>query len=251
MSPAAAVQARLGGTEQQAQSLPTQLARGLAAAAAAALLALPAAPPASAESLTFPLARDPTSFAVQVGGVHRAVLRHQDAELRAGAAAPVAVWVARPSFLRLRMPNLAHCHINQAACLHGRTVASTHQYCCSAKQKTMVEAWAIVNETFVSPPPPGAWLLAGGSRVQSCSQWKRCWPVRGSIPAPTGTTCIPTAHPHSLQRHLFTYCAEWDQDLVSSLTAVADAKSGDEARKEIPALLSKLNDPFTRWLPPK
>ncbi|PRW57074.1 carboxyl-terminal-processing peptidase chloroplastic [Chlorella sorokiniana] len=124
-----AVQARRGEPEQQPQSLPTQLARGLAAAAAAALLALPAALPTHADSLTFPLARDPSSFAVQ---------------------------------------------------------------------KTMVEAWAIVNETFVSPPPP-----------------------------------------------------EWDEDLVASLTAVADAKTGDDARKEIPALLSKLNDPFTRWLPPK
>lgn len=38
---------------------------------------------------------------------------------------------------------------------------------------------------------------------------------------------------------------------MASLSAVAEAKSGEEARKEIPALLSKLNDPFTRWLPPK
>ncbi len=45
--------------------------------------------------------------------------------------------------------------------------------------------------------------------------------------------------------------AEWDEELVASLSAVADAKSGEDARKEIPALLSKLNDPFTRWLPPK
>lgn len=62
----------------------------------------------------------------------------------------------------------------------------------------MVEAWSIVNETFVSPPPPG-----------------------------------------------------WDEQLVASLSAVAEAKSGAEARQEIPALLAKLEDPFTRWLPPK
>lgn len=65
----------------------------------------------------------------------------------------------------------------------------------------------------------------------------------------------PHAHPPLTPTHFdgafFTFCAEWDKDLVSSLTAVADAKSGEDARKEIPALLSKLDDPFTRWLPPK
>lgn len=85
MAPAAAPQARHGAPEHQAPSLPAQLARGLAAAAAAALLALPAAPPALADSLTFPLARDPDTFAVQVGGVWgaAAAIRVQNCALAA------------------------------------------------------------------------------------------------------------------------------------------------------------------------
>jgi hypothetical protein len=45
--------------------------------------------------------------------------------------------------------------------------------------------------------------------------------------------------------------AEWDEELVAALTAVADASSLEEGKAQIPALLDKLGDPFTRWLPPK
>ncbi|KAI3437893.1 hypothetical protein D9Q98_000338 [Chlorella vulgaris] len=42
---------------------------------------------------------------------------------------------------------------------------------------------------------------------------------------------------------------EWDGELVAALTAVADAKNLEEGRAQIPQLLAKLGDPFTRWLP--
>lgn len=38
---------------------------------------------------------------------------------------------------------------------------------------------------------------------------------------------------------------------MAALTQAADAHSADEARAEISALLGKLGDPFTRWLPRK
>lgn len=62
----------------------------------------------------------------------------------------------------------------------------------------MVEAFAIVNETFVTPPPAG-----------------------------------------------------WDAELVARLSAAAGAGSSEAAQKEIPQLLAKLDDPFTRWMPAK
>lgn len=45
--------------------------------------------------------------------------------------------------------------------------------------------------------------------------------------------------------------AAWDEELVAALTQAADARNVDEARAQIPALLGKLGDPFTRWLPSK
>ncbi|KAL4420229.1 hypothetical protein ABPG77_011053 [Micractinium sp. CCAP 211/92] len=43
----------------------------------------------------------------------------------------------------------------------------------------------------------------------------------------------------------------WDEELVGALTQAADARSADEAREQITAMLGKLGDPFTRWLPQK
>lgn len=43
----------------------------------------------------------------------------------------------------------------------------------------------------------------------------------------------------------------WDESLVAGLTEAAAAGSGQEAQGAIPALLSKLGDPYTRWLPPE
>lgn len=45
--------------------------------------------------------------------------------------------------------------------------------------------------------------------------------------------------------------AAWDEELVGALTQAADARSADEAREQITAMLGKLGDPFTRWLPQK
>lgn len=42
---------------------------------------------------------------------------------------------------------------------------------------------------------------------------------------------------------------DWDQELVAALTSVADARSVEEAKGQLPELLGKLGDPFTRWLP--
>ncbi|PSC70752.1 Carboxyl-terminal-processing protease [Micractinium conductrix] len=44
---------------------------------------------------------------------------------------------------------------------------------------------------------------------------------------------------------------QWDEELVGALTAAADAKNAEEARQQIPQLLGKLGDPFTRWLAAK
>ncbi len=52
-------------------------------------------------------------------------------------------------------------------------------------------------------------------------------------------------------RLTITKFAEWDDELVAALTSVADASNVEEARSQIPALLGKLGDPFTRWLPVK
>ena len=38
---------------------------------------------------------------------------------------------------------------------------------------------------------------------------------------------------------------------MAALTSVAQAPSVEEARTQIPAMLGKLGDPFTRWLPQK
>ena len=43
----------------------------------------------------------------------------------------------------------------------------------------------------------------------------------------------------------------WDAELSASLTTAATAPSADEATQQIPQLLGKLGDPFTRWVPPK
>lgn len=43
----------------------------------------------------------------------------------------------------------------------------------------------------------------------------------------------------------------WDEELVAALTTASGARTADEARAQIPALLGKLGDPFTRWLPAK
>ncbi|EFN55782.1 hypothetical protein CHLNCDRAFT_30937 [Chlorella variabilis] len=67
-------------------------------------------------------------------------------------------------------------------------------------QKTLVEAWSIVTETYVDQSYNGT---------------------------------------------------EWDEELVAALTSVAQAPSVEEARTQIPAMLGKLGDPFTRWLPQK
>ena len=44
---------------------------------------------------------------------------------------------------------------------------------------------------------------------------------------------------------------QWDEELVAALGAAADARSPAEARAALPALLDKLGDPFTRWMPAK
>ena len=43
----------------------------------------------------------------------------------------------------------------------------------------------------------------------------------------------------------------WDQELTESLTAAYSAESGENAYREISHMLSKLQDPFTRVVPPR
>ena len=68
-------------------------------------------------------------------------------------------------------------------------------------QKTLVEAWGIVTETFVDPG-------------------------------------------------VFNQVA-WGRALEAGLQAAAGGHSAEEASKQIPALLAKLGDPYTRWAGPK
>lgn len=44
---------------------------------------------------------------------------------------------------------------------------------------------------------------------------------------------------------------DWASELVASLTTAADAKTPEDAQKQIKDLLGKLGDPFTRWVPPR
>ena len=62
---------------------------------------------------------------------------------------------------------------------------------------------------------------------------------------------LALALPAERQRAVECPRAEWDEELVGALTAAADAKNAEEARQQIPQLLGKLGDPFTRWLAAK
>lgn len=45
--------------------------------------------------------------------------------------------------------------------------------------------------------------------------------------------------------------ADWMGELGDALTTSAEASTPEEAQKQIGAMLGKLGDPFTRWVPPQ
>lgn len=126
-------------------------------------------------------------------------------------------------------------------------------------QKTMVEAWTIVTEAYVDDSFNHTGVGVGGGMVGLVTQMHHRrggqHNVHPSVCQPASQLPIPPAPPHLAHippnPHLSTSPAEWDHELADALGAVAAAHSSDEARAQIPALLGKLGDPFTRWLPPK
>ena len=44
---------------------------------------------------------------------------------------------------------------------------------------------------------------------------------------------------------------DWEQELSNDLTSIAKAPSKNDAAKQIVSMMTKLGDPFSRWVPPK
>ncbi|KVI12061.1 hypothetical protein Ccrd_009524 [Cynara cardunculus var. scolymus] len=121
----------------------------------------------------------------------------------------------------------------------------THEV--NAVQRTLVETWGLIRETFVDPT--------------FNHQGRICLHVfLFSFHYTTGLSELPTLKKIKMENRLFGYkffdeerhvFADWDSQLQQTMVEMLPLRTADAAYSKIRGMLSTLGDPFTRIISPK